>query len=69
MSTSDRLEGNDQSMPEPGIASVVQVPTEALSKAKADPALQNLEDMVRAEFGDVIGACEKSLWEGAQRIW
>ena len=50
------MEQKDQSIPEPGIASVVQVPTQALSKAKGDPALQNLDEMVKAEFRDVIGA-------------
>ena len=56
VSASDRMEGNDQSIFEPGIASVVKVPTHDLSKAKADRALQKLEEMVKAEFGDVMGA-------------
>ena len=53
---SDQTEGNDQPIPEPGIASVVQVPTQDLSKAKAHPVLRKLVEMVKAEFGDVIGA-------------
>ena len=56
VAVSDQMEGNDQSIPEPGIASVVQVPTQALSKARADPALQKLEDKVKAQIRDVIGA-------------
>ena len=56
LSVSDRMEGNDQSITEPGIASVGQVPTQALWKAKADPAIQKLEEMAKAEVGDVIGA-------------
>ena len=55
VSINDRMEWIDQSIPEPGIALVVQVPTQALSKAKADRALQKLEDMVKAELGHVIG--------------
>ena len=44
MSVSDRMEGSDQSIAEAGIALVVQVPTLALSKAKADPALQKIKE-------------------------
>ena len=55
-SVSDRIEGNDQSIPEPDIASVVQVPREALSKATADPTIAKLEEMLKAEFGDVNDA-------------
>ena len=50
------MEGNDQSIARPGIASVVQVATRALSEARADPVLQKVEEMVKAEFGDVIRA-------------
>ena len=54
VSVSDRMEENNQSIPEPDFTSVVQVPTLLLSKAKADPALQKWDEMVKAEFGDVI---------------
>ena len=67
VSVSDRMEGNDQSIPEPGIASVVQVPTQAHSKAKADPALQKLEEMLKAEFGYVNGATPAKNPFGKQR--
>ena len=56
VSVSDRMGGTDQSIPEQGIASLIQVPTQALSKAKAHPVPQKPEEMVKAEFGYVIGA-------------
>ena len=46
---------------------MVQVPTQARSKAKADPALQKLEEMVKTEFGDVIGATPAKNPPGKER--
>ena len=61
------MEGNDQSIPEPRIALVVQVRIQALSKAKAHLALQKLEKMVKAELGDVIGATPVKNPSGKER--
>ena len=46
---------------------MVQVPTQALSKAKADPALQKWGEMVKAEFGDVIRAMPAKNPSGKER--
>ena len=67
VTVSDGMEGNDQSIPEPGIASVVQVPTQALSNTKADPAFQKLDEMVKAEFEDVIGVTPAKNPPGRER--
>ena len=46
---------------------MVQVPTQAMSKAKEDLALQKLEEMVKAEFGDAIGATPVKHPPGKER--
>ena len=45
----------------------LQYYTQALSKAKVDPALQKFEEMVKAEFGDVIGATPAKNPPGKER--